>query len=129
MIKLINILSEIKVLKPFKKLKALQNPAGAIYLIFNGEGKNSNLKKYNMSMGWLKKKTNKIHFDQADHTVDDFKKRLNKLNIPWEKYLIDDNDYNVISIDKDHFDIKSIDKYTIWDEDVEKENWFNTVYI
>jgi hypothetical protein len=129
MIKLINILREITVYKPFRKLKAFQNPSGVIYLIFNGKGKNSTLEKYNVSIGWLNKKTNKIKFDKQDHTIDDFKKRLNKLNIPWEKYLINGDDYNVISIDKNDFDIKPIDKYDLQDEDVEKENWFNTVYI
>jgi hypothetical protein len=121
-------IDEIKVNQPepSKKLKAFQNPSGAIYLIFKGTPKNSTLKKYVKEIGWLNKKTNQVEFESAKHTIDEFKNVLNRLNI---SFNILSEDGLVIGIDFKYFNIKPIDNWTIYDEDVEKENWFTNISI
>ena len=120
-------INEIEILPPAgKKLKAFQTPSGAICLIFKGTPKNSTLKKYVKKIGWLNKKTNQVKFESAEHTIDEFKNVLNRLNI---SFNILSEDGLVIGIDFKYFNIKPIDNWIMYDEDVEKENWFTNISI
>lgn len=117
-----NNINELEVNSPVK-LKAYKNPSDAIYLLFNGNGENSTLNNYSMSVGWFDKKHNQVEFEKAPHNVEKFKQYLNKLNIPYT-YGADEL---IICIPSNLFNIKSIDKWSLYDEDV--KGWYNKVIL
>jgi hypothetical protein len=118
-------INEITVNNP-NKLKAFKNRSGAIYLVFNNEDptiyRNSSLKNYKMSVGWIYNKSNKVKFDEADHTVEEFKSDLKRLNIP---FTYESDDKLLIGIDKDKFVLKLSPSYDLHDEDI--KDWYNKI--
>ena len=114
-------ITEVKINKPTGILKAFRNPSGAIYLLFNGKPKNSNLTKYVKTIGWEDRKTSKIEFEIPSHLIEVYKKIFDYLSIPYEF----DNNYDVFAIDKNLFQIKPTLSYTLWDKDI--EDWYNQV--
>ena len=110
-------LDEIKVKHPIvPKLKAFRNPSGAFYLIMNNiPNKNSTLKKHSIKIGH-EVDENQIEFESAEHTIDDFKKYLKNKGV---LYSIVSDDGLVIGIDIKYFKIKPINKWTIYDDDIE----------
>ena len=111
-------LDEIKVNQPVgQKLKAFQNPSGAFYLILNNiPSKNDTTKKHSIKIGRFDKKINQITFYLAEHTIDDFKKYLKDKGV---LYNIISDDGLDIGIDIKYFKIKPINKWTIYDDDIE----------